>query len=164
MARRPLRTLELTGARAVIRRVLFAGAAVLAVVGAIGFVLPAHRLDDVAGFHSNYHDGGPESLVVFAAVIAGWWFLRRRGHGAGYLFGVVATAGAVLSVLPVFLVHMFRSVETGPGEGMFAVGVLGLFGTGVVIALAEPILYLGQRRQLERDVDPQFPTARTIRS
>lgn len=162
--RRRLRTLELTGARAVIRRVLFAGVPVLALIGGIGFVLPAHRVRDEPEFHSNYADGGPASLLVFAGLIAVWWFLRRKRHGAGYLIGVIATGGAVLSVLPIFLNHMFQKVETGPGEGLFGVGVLGLFGLGLVIALVEPILYLGQRRQLERDVDPQFPTARTIRS
>jgi len=49
-----------------------------------------------------------------------------------------------------------------PREPRYASGVLGMFLLGLVTLVAEPVLYFGQRRQLERDVDPQFPTARVV--
>jgi uncharacterized protein (TIGR03382 family) len=164
VVRRRLGELELTGARKVIRRVLFAGVAILAAIGAFGYLLPAHRLLESAVAHSNYADGGPATLVVFASAALCWLFARRRGYGTGYLFGLAAIFAAVLAVVPVFLVHLLRTVEHGPGEALFSLGVIGMFGLGIVIMIAEPILYLGQRRQLERDVDPHFPTARALKT
>ena len=161
-SRRRLSQIQLTGVRAALRSVAFGLVAVTAAVAALGYVLPAHRLRDEATFHSNLADGGPASLVVLGVVIGVWLVLRARPHGAGYVLGVVAAGGAVGAVIPVFLTHLFSTVTSGVGEALFAIGVVGLFGVGAGLLVLEPILYLGQRRQLERDVDPQFPTARIV--
>jgi len=160
--RRRLAEIQLTGARGVIRRLLLGAIAACAVVGAIGYVLPAHRLGDAGTYHTNYDDGGGASLIVFGVVFASWLAIRNRRHGAGYLAGVISSVGAILAVLPVLLVHLFSTVEHAIGEHLYASGVLGLFFLGLVTLVAEPVLYFGQRRQLERDVDPQFPSARVV--
>lgn len=159
--RRRLARIELAGGRAGLRRVLSWGIVTLAAIGAFGYVLPAHRVDDARAFHSNFFDGGPMPLFVFAAIALAAYALRRGRLGAGIATGVIATGGAVLALMPVFLKHFLAHVEHAYGEDLFAVGILGLFFGGAATAIIEPILYVTQRRALERE-DPQFPVARLV--
>ena len=159
--RRRLLRIQLVNGRAALRAVLSWGVIAIATLGAIGYVLPAHRVDEAASFHSNFADGGEMPLFVLAAVATAAYALRRRGLGAGIATGVIATGGAILAVMPVFLVHFLAHVEHAAGDDLFAVGVLGLFFGGIVTAIADPILYISQRRALERQ-DPQFPRARVV--
>lgn len=161
MERRPLSEIELTGVRRVIRRLLFGCIALGAMGGAIGYMLPAHKVHD-STFHSNYDDGGLFSLVVFGVVLAACLFTFRRGHWAGYVMGLVSSVGAIAAFAPVLLSHLLSRVTYDYGEAVFSISVLALFALGPITIVAEPILFLGQRHQLERDVDPQFPTARVV--
>jgi len=147
----------------VIRTLLFVGIVAAAVIGAIGYGLPAHRIGSDEGFHSNYADGGPAPFFTFAAAAACAAAMWRRRWGAGLVVGFTAMVAAFFSLLPVLLVHMFSTVEHASGEDLYDLGVVGLIGLGLATIVAEPILYRGQRRQLERDVDPQFPSARALR-
>lgn len=151
MQRTRLRDVELMGARAWIRRAWFGLTVVMSAIGAIGYLLPAHKLGDEA-WHSNFVDGGEVPLLVFGAIAGIAFLLRKRGVGAGSVMGMLAAIGAIASVVPVVLVHMFSTVENGYGEGLYATGVLGLFFGGVVFAFVEPILYITQRRANERPV------------
>lgn len=162
MARPPLREIQLTGARAVARVGLFGAIAVLALVGAVGYLLPAHRLVGETAYHANRADGGILPVLVFVGVAASAVALVRRRWGAGFLLGATAAVGALLAMLPVFLVHLFQHVDRAYGEQLYAVGVIGTFVAGIAALVAEPLLYLGQRRQLERDARPVFPIARAI--
>ena len=157
-----LRDTTLSESRALINQLLFWAIAVLPIIGALGYVLPAHRVNDEAHFHSNYADGGVAPLIAFAAVSLIALALRRRRLGARMVTGVVAMGGAFLALLPVILVHMFSRVENGPGEGLFAVGILGVFFMGLAALIAEPVLYILERRKLERDAEPQIPHARVV--
>jgi hypothetical protein len=154
--RRRLRDIELAGGRALFRRVLFAGLLGFVVLGLVGYNLPAHRLRGDADFHANYADGGVASMLVFLAVaglvVLAW---RWRRWGAGFLAGGVATVGAVGALLPVMLAHFLSSVDNTYGEAVFAIGVLGLFFAGIATAILEPILFIGQRRALERGGLPE---------
>lgn len=160
--RRQLSRLELVGARAVIRRIAFVLVALFAVLTAVAYLLPAHRLRYEQTFHSNFDDGGPGALIVLALVLAAWAVTRNRRYGAGYLLGLASVGGAIGALVPVFLEHLLASVSEGFGEYVFAIGILGMFFVGFGLLVLEPILYVGQRRQLERDVDPQFPIARVV--
>jgi hypothetical protein len=143
-----LRDVKLVGARAWIRRVWFGATIALSAIGAVGYLLPAHQAHGV--WHSNFADGGPIPLLVFAALGVIALLLRKRGLGAGIAMGVLSTAGAIVSVVPVVLAHLFADVQhDGIGETMFASGVIGLF-FGGLFALVEPVLYLTQRRSDER--------------
>ncbi|MBA2538596.1 MAG: hypothetical protein H0V17_03090 [Deltaproteobacteria bacterium] len=145
-----LRDVELVGARAWIRRGWFGLMIALSAIGAIGYLLPAHKLEGDEVWHSNFADGGEIPLLVFGALAGLAFLLRKCGLGAGSVMGLLATAGAIASVVPVVLVHLFATVQNGIGEGMYATGVLGLFFGGALYAIAEPILYLTQRRADER--------------
>lgn len=155
MQRTRLGDVELLGVRAWIRRGLFLVMVLLAVIGFFGYLMPAHSVDG-GTWHSNFTDGGPIPLGVFAAFAVIAAVMRERGLGAGMLTGVLAVGTAIASLVPVLLVHMFRHVDQGPGELMFAVAVIGLFFGGALLLIAEPILYWTQRRANER----KLPVAR----
>ncbi len=157
--RLPLADVVLTGPRAWVRHGLTWGVVALSTIGALGYVLPAHRIDE--DFHSNYADGGAASLLVFLIVGVFAVALRRRGFGAGFVRGLVAMAGAIGALLPVILVHFMQTVEDAPGETLFAIGVIGLFLVGAAALVSEPIFYLLERRRL-RELEPVFAHARVV--
>jgi hypothetical protein len=154
MTRKPLRSVELTGPRAIIRRTGFVAIAALALVAAVGYLLPAHRLENAGYFHSNAADGGPLPIMALSIVIVAVLLLRKLRLGAGIVAGVLAAGGAFASVAPVVLAHMFRTPDFTYGEHIFMVGVLGLFFGGIAFAIAEPILYVLERRSVERASRP----------
>lgn len=159
--RRQLRALQLLGGRALTRNILSWSLVALAAIGALGYLLPAHRVGNDTTFHSNFADGGAVSLIVFGGVIACVLALRNRQFGAGIASGVVAMIGAFLALVPVVLAHFLSHVDNAYGEAMFATGIIGLFSVGAVTAIVEPILYITQRLALESE-DPVFPTARVV--
>jgi hypothetical protein len=164
MTRQRLRTIRLTGARAIIRSTSFLAIAIAAVVAGIGYVLPAHRLASDAHFHSNAADGGPLPLVVLAFVAAAAVLLRRLRIGAGMLTGMIGAGGAIAAVAPVLLAHLFSSVEATYGDHMFALGLLGMFFVGIALLIAEPILYVLERRSIQRAALPApLPVAVAVR-
>lgn len=132
-----------------IRGGAFIALLLLAAIGFVGYLLPAHSVDGGA-WHSNFADGGAWPLVVFGVFGLLAAHLRTRGFGAGMLTGVLATAAAIASLVPVILVHFMSHVDHGPGEVMLAISVLGLCFGGVAFLIAEPVLYLTQRRANER--------------
>jgi hypothetical protein len=160
--RRKLSQLELTGGRAIFRAILRYGCVGAAALCALGYLLPAHRLSSDADFHSNFADGGPSPLLVTAGVAAINLWLRRARHGAGYVAGLGAMGGAIAAVVPVFLVHLFRNPELGVGDPIFGLGLFALLALGGLSLVAESALFLVERRHLECDVDPQFPSARVV--
>src|ERR1041384_474761 len=116
MNERPrLTQIELTGTLALIRTIALTALPVLAVIAAIGYVMPAHQLGDEA-FHSNYADGGVFSLIVLASAALGLYFLRTRNFGAGLGAGLIAIVASIAALAPVLLAHMFSHVHQGPGE------------------------------------------------
>lgn len=140
---------RLVGVRSVIRTGGFALMVVLAVVGFAGYLLPGHSVDG-GELHSNYADGGAWPLVIYAVFGVLATHLRTRGLGAGMLTGVLAVGAAIGSVIPVLLTHMFSDVHSGFGDAMMIVASLGLFFGGAVLLVAEPLLYVTQRRANER--------------
>lgn len=160
--RRRLGNIELEGFRAWLYRTWSAAMIGLPVLGAIGYLLPAHKVDGATEWHSNYADGGVFPLVMFGAVFAIAIGLRRARLGAGMATGVLAAGGAIGALLPVVLVHMLSHVEQSTGEGMFLIGVLGLFMGGIAMLVVEPLLYVTQRRSLERRDPPPLPIARLV--
>jgi hypothetical protein len=86
-------------------------------------------------------------VSVLALVVRG-----RRWLGAGMFAGVLGAGGAVLTVLPVLLVHLFSRHETAIGEYVFGFGAL--FIASAAHFLAEPILFLLERRRLEQAARP----------
>jgi hypothetical protein len=172
-----LRTLELTGPRALARRSAFIAIVGSAVVAAIAFALPAHRLVYVpssggyldlaaqpgeTAFHSLLDDGGPLSMVALFTVAAfALMLMRSRRLGAGMLAGLLSAGGAVLAIGPIILVHLFSKVESAIGADLFAIGELVVFFGGVALVIGEPILYLLERRRIERASRPApLPVAR----
>jgi hypothetical protein len=164
-ARPRLRAIVLSGPRRAVRRAGFIAIAVAAVVTAVGYLLPAHRLVYVprglfaqtgeATFHSNAADGGPMPLVALATVCVLALVLRgRRWLGAGMLAGALGAGGAVLSVLPVLLVHLLSSHELAIGEQVFVFGVFGLFIASSAHFLVEPVLFVLEGRRLEQAARP----------
>lgn len=125
-----------------------------AAVAAVGYVLPAHRVPDYGSIHSNAADGGPLPLLVAAFVFTMALVLRRYRLGAGIAAGVIGAAGAIGAVAPVVLAHLFQHVEVHYGENVFAAGVLGMFFIGAALMIAEPVLYLLERRRIEQASRP----------
>lgn len=165
MQERPrLRTIELTEGRELARKLTLGALPVFAVIAALGYVLPAHRLEHEWVFHSNFSDGGPASLLVLAGVVLCTGLLFRHGRfGAGMGAGVLGMLGAVLALAPVFLVHMFSHVDHSYGESLFAIGELGLFFTGAAVLVVEPIVFLLERRRIVRASMPvELPVARAL--
>lgn len=148
--RKRLSETRLVGVRSTIRGGAFVVMLLLAAIGFAGYLLPAHSVDGGA-WHSNFADGGAWPLVVFGVFGLLAAHLRTRGFGAGMLTGVLAIAAAIASMVPVILVHLMSHVDNGPGEVMMAISVLGLFFGGFAFLIAEPVLYLTQRRAKERD-------------
>jgi hypothetical protein len=156
--RRRLMKIELEGPRAWVRNAWFWMVMALSAIGAIGYVIPGHRVH--GELHSNFHDGGPWALLAFGVVFTAAALLRKRKLGAGMLTGVLATAGAIASVVPIVLVHFLSEVQSSIGDHLFGVAILGLLFGGAAMVLAEPILYLSMRRSLERAELPRLPAAR----
>jgi hypothetical protein len=172
-----LRSVELTGLRATIRRTTFITIIASAVIAAIAFLLPAHRLEyvpssggylDLAAqpgetvFHSLLSDGGPLSIVaLFTAAAFVAMLMSSRRLGAGMLAGLLAAGGALLAIGPILLVHLFSRYETAIGDHLFIIGELVLFFAGAALVIGEPILYLLERRRIERASRPSpLPIAR----
>jgi len=134
-----------------------------ALVAAVGYVLPAHRLNGDADFHSNFHDGGVLSLVILGAVAVIAYALRNLRLGSGMITGIVAAAGAFCALMPVVLAHLLSSYEHGYGESMFVIGELVLFFGGLALVAAEPLLYVLERGRIERDARPaELPRAAVV--
>jgi hypothetical protein len=58
---------------------------------------------------------------------------------------------------------MFRDVTGLAGEGVFVIGLVGLFVAGAATFIAEPILYVVERRRIERAALPAaLPVARIV--
>lgn len=156
-----LTEVTLTGPRALLRNALGWALVGIPVIAAIGYLLPAHQLRDGA-VHSNYADGGIASLLVLLAACAVALTLRRRRFGAGMLSGGIALVAAVGALAPVLLVHLLQDMTAFYGEGVFAVGIIGLFCSGAALLFAEPILYLLERRKITRELEPVVPVARLV--
>ncbi len=171
MTTRPrLRSIQLTGPRATIRRVAQLTIAGAAVMAAIGYVLPAHRLVyvpssgayfDLAAqpgestFHSLLSDGSGLSILALlaaAAFVAGLTRLRRLG--TGMVAGVLGTGAAILAVMPTILVHLFSRYESAIGDHLFGLGVMAMFFVGIALFIAEPVLFILERRRIERESRP----------
>lgn len=148
--RKTLGETRLENVRLLIRGGGFVLLLALAVLGFAGYVTPAHTVNG-GTWHSNYDDGGAMPLLVLAAFGVVVAHLRTRvGLGAGMLAGLLGPVTAVLVLKPVFLVHMFADVQTGLGDLMMLISVMGLFLGGLAMMIAEPILYATQRRANER--------------
>ncbi len=158
--RQRLRDTALSGSLSVVRRVWAWTMVVACGVAAAGYAMPAHRLKDESTFHSNYDDGGAFPFVVFVFVAASLVRLRKRKLGSGIASALACSGGAILSVLPIFLTHFLSSYDAGPGETWFAAGFFALFFGGLVMVIAEPILYVLQRAAIERATKITLPEAR----
>jgi hypothetical protein len=157
---------------------MFGALAVAAAATAIGYVLPAHRLVyvphsggwlDLAAqpgepsFHSLLHDGGGLPLLGLLVVFLTALLVRKRGLGAGMLAGVLAVGGAFLAIVPLILVHLFARYESGIGDLVFGLGLFGTFIGGCVMTVSEPILYVLERRRIERTTRPmKLPRATAL--
>ncbi len=165
MSRTALKTLSLTGPHKAIRSTIFLVIAVAAAVTAIGYILPAHRLVYVppsggwldlgaqpgeSSFHSLLSDGDALPLLVLPFVTVAALLLRTRRFGAGMLAGALSVGAAVVTIAPLILVHLFERYEAGFGADVFALGWLGTFFGGCALFLAEPVLFLLERRRIER--------------
>jgi hypothetical protein len=160
MNERPrLRKIELEGPYAWVRNTWFFMVMALSTIGSIGYVIPGHIVNH-HDLHSNFADGGPWALIVFGVVFAAAALLRQYKLGAGMLTGVLASAGAIASVVPMVLVHFLSEVQSSIGDHLFGVAVIGLFFGGLLMVIAEPLIYVAQRRSLERSQLPRIPAAR----
>lgn len=159
-------SLELSGARRILRATTTWLIVTCASVAAIGYLLPAHDLLDGNGWHANIHDGGWFPLAALVLVIGATLALRNRRLGSGMLTGVLAIGGAIGALVPVVLVHFLEKMDTGIGEHVFAAGILGLLLSGAVTFFAEPILYIVERgsriRELRARLPQQLPVARVV--
>ena len=165
--RRYLDEVDLTGARHVIRELIHVGIAVSVVVATVGFFLPAVRPYDFdfvhndAPFESYYASGGYWLLVTIWFVVLHWLRTRGRGYGVGYKLGLVATLLPVLGIVPLSSL-MMRNLEHVAGHHVFWGGIAGIIGLGLLAIVGELVLHIAERRHIERDVDPEFPTARVV--
>jgi hypothetical protein len=159
--RRYLDELELTGVRAVVRELIHAGIVVSVVLATVGYFLPAQRGHPDLPFESYYDTGGSWLLFAIWLVALQWLRTRGRGYGSGYKLGVVAALVPGVGLLPLtgLLVTKLDHIY---GHQVFWTGFAGIVGGGVLALIAEPILHIAERRHLERDVDPEFPTARVV--
>ncbi|MCW5801179.1 MAG: hypothetical protein KIT31_02105 [Deltaproteobacteria bacterium] len=160
---RYLDEIELTGARALAREVLHAAIVAAVLVAAAGYFLPANRAvsaDDVP-FTSHYAEGGGWALVAFAILVGAWWRTRRRDYGAGYKLGLAAVLLPLASILPLASLAA-RKLDHAYGYQVFSFGIAATVGLGLLAIVGEPLFYIGERRHLERDVDPTFPAARVV--
>jgi Na+/proline symporter len=150
----------LVGGRSWIRRAYFTLTVAAAAIGFVGYLLPAHRLED-GDWHSSYADGGIVPVLAFATIALLASVLRYRGLGAGMLMGLLSTIGSIVTIIPLILVHMSGGIENGIGEQLFPIGVVALFFGGLFV-IVEPVLYWTQRLANERlaRAVPQLPVAR----
>jgi hypothetical protein len=135
----------LTGRRRAIHRGLPIAIAASSFVAALGYVLPAHRLNGEGPVHANIADGGVLSLVVLAVVAASVLVLRGRRFGSGMLAGAIAMLGAALALAPVLVTHLIAHVDHAAGQHVFNAGILATFVTGAGLAIGEPLLYRSSR-------------------
>ncbi len=155
--------IELVGRAAWLRNALFGIGALLSVIAAVGYVLPAHDLRGESDVHSNFADGGPFPIIVLLGLAIAFVALRRRSFGAGIGAGILSSCAAVGAVIPVFLAHFLADTRELYGEHLFAGAVIGLFFLGPVFVIAEIVLYVMARRRLRRPTPPSVPSAHLVR-
>jgi hypothetical protein len=168
MSRTSLRSISLNGYRNSVRSTLVSVLAGTAALAGVAYLLPAHRLVYVpssggwldlsqpgeASFHSLFHDGGGLPLFAMVCVAIAALLVRKSGLGTGMFTGALAAGGAVLAVMPLIFVHMFSRYESAIGDATFAIGLLGTFFVGCALFIAEPILYVLERRRIEQVTRP----------
>ena len=154
----------MTAHRAAFRRTLTWLIVLGAVVAAVGYLLPAHRVFDEDRVHSNYADGGIVPLLIWALVAVIAVTCRKFRLGSGMATGAVAAGGAIAALMPVVLVHFLSRTEEHYGEMVFALGELTLLGIGATLFVVEPILYVLERRRIERDARPPGLPVATLRA
>jgi hypothetical protein len=168
---RYLDEVELTGARIVFRDVLHAAIVAAAGIAIVGYLLPANREIDPPGnavdaarpFESHYAAGGGWTLLALAIVAVVWWRSRHRGYGQGYRLGFAAMGLPIVGLMPLASI-VNRKLEHAYGYQVFWIGVAVTIALGGVALVCEPLFYMTERRRLERDVDPEFPSARVVAS
>jgi len=169
--RRRLCDVTLTGWRRHLRRACNAGIAGLAALAFVLLVFERHRRDQRYWDTSDPHDWGPwHSFVAETAflpliglgltVAAAWW--ARRSFPRAIVPGLLAAATSFGTFALFVVVHLFDEVDANGAMDIALILQAPLFFLGLVQTVAEPVLPILERRRLERDEDPVFPTARLV--
>ena len=126
-------------------------------------LLPAHRIEGIAGVHSLYWD--LPATVQCIAPAAGLFALvnRMKGWlGAGILAGGVSLGSAYLTFVSAALLHWDDGqITLLIGQYVFWFVTALAAAAGVLLIASEPWLRIKQRRHLEA-TDTVFPTARVV--
>lgn len=152
----------LTDARRTIRWAVFAGQAVLAVLGLFAVMLESHHVPG-RPWHSTWGEmAGAPLLIMVAVVIASAAALRWPRLDTGILAGAVTVIGSMLSLGFLIGVHLLEHPDHNLAYGAAVLVLSSLAPLALCAQLAEIATRVRERRRLE-DGEPSFPTAIVVR-
>jgi hypothetical protein len=161
----------LTGERRALRWFLVTS---IGVCSAIAFVLLAierHRIDRRGWDSSAPVDWGPwHSFVVETAFLpliacaltaaAAWW--SRRGYPRGFVTALLAIATGFGNLMLFIAIHLFDDIDSNGAMSLGMLVQLPIGFAGLVLLIAEPLCPFLERRRIEEEEKPVFPTARLV--
>jgi hypothetical protein len=160
--RRRLGDVYLTDTRRTVRRAVFIGQAVLAILALLAVMIEEHHLPG-RPWHSTWGEmAGAPLLIMVAVVIACVAGLRWPRLDTGILAGAVAFIGSMLSLGFLVGVHILEQPDHNVGYGAAVLALTSLAPLAIVAQLVEIATRVRERRRLE-DNEPAFPTAIVVR-
>lgn len=160
--RRRLSDIVLTDARRTVRRAVFVGQAVLAVLALLAVLLESHHLPGEASHSSWGEMACAPLLIMVAVVIASAVALRWPRLDTGILSGAVSAVGSMLTLGFLVGVHLLEHPDHNAAYGAAVLALSSLAPLAICAQLAEVATRVRERSRLE-DGEPSFPTAIVVR-
>jgi hypothetical protein len=162
VVRRRLIDVELRKRGRRVRAILFGCLVASSTLTLASYFLPAHATEFQSTYHSNLDDGGYIPLLVLVAFTGLSALLSQSSRfGAGMIAGLLGAGVGFGELARFILAHLLMRVYPIYGDILHGIGTLGMFWFGMSLLVAEPILFLVERRRLER-TEQHVPIARVV--
>ena len=169
--RRRLRDVTLTGGKRLARGFLHVTIGAACALSFLFFAIERHRVDHRGWDGDAPVDWGPwHSFVVEAAFLpliacaltaaAAWW--SRRRYPRGFVTALLAIATGFGNFILFLAIHLFDDMDSNGAMSLALLLQVPVFFGGLALLIAEPMLPVLERRRLEEEEDPVFPTARLV--
>jgi hypothetical protein len=162
--RRRLRDVTLTGGRRLLRGFLHVTIRAACALSFLFFAFERHRIDvdgDWGPWHSYVDETAFLPLIACALTAAAAWWSRRR-YPRGFVTALLAMATGFGNFVLFLAIHLFDNMDSNGAMSLVLLLQVPVFFAGLGLLIAEPTLPVLERRRLEEEEDPVFPTARLV--